>query len=457
MPLYIKRKAQEGLEALPAGVEEWIRKNERDALAEGRGERELWWDGEGRTLGRAPILWYKAIVDGRIPKRRILLEGGQALRIFEREDAADNANDASDTEADNGSVRDLILRDMDFFLQNHTYADDLAKVAHCVSGELTAKLVQYQLPHCRMLLSVGQNALLVCARMVAGGWINHAGAQFRVAPKASGGLERRAFQLERAAGHGSLLTLPWVRWQDGRLVLQGGTLEETLDLIPLLHWNRPPEGGRPIIFRNRLEERIHVPRIAFEVNNETWRTAPIFIRDTGREGLGVFAAELIPAKTLVTLYGGKMIERDKPQSDSAVGEGSHYLSLHLDGSAFAPGCKSGNILDGVIRAEEGLTLEYFVERGTVGSFLNAASRNEANCCKAVTPSHCEDPTLKYIPFDKEHELDRGLRERFFYVTLSTRKAVAPGVQLRFLYQSDHFESEVPYMDIDKAYALARPP
>jgi hypothetical protein len=35
--------------------------------------------------------------------------------------------------------------------------------------------------------------------------------------------------------------------------------------------------------------------------------------------------------------------------------------------------------------------------------------------------------------------------------------VAPGVQLRFLYQSDHFESEVPYMDIDEAYALARPP
>ena len=224
---------------------------------------------------------------------------------------------------------------------------------------------------------------------------------------------------------------------------EGSLLESDLSLES---GQSQPELSTPpalsVLFDGRHVQRVPVPQISFYYKKQQ-TTAPVYIRNTGREGLGVFAASDIPENTPVTFYFGSLVESDK-QSNNNAGGGSHMLGLSNHGAAFVPGTGKTHI-NGCI--QPGFALEDYVARGAVGSFLNASTGSQANCKLEV--SRCDQIGVNYILFDPFHTLQPG--ERFIYVILKTKTAVKAGTQLRWDYHCDS-AGKGEFMDIDPDFS-----
>jgi hypothetical protein len=300
--------------------------------------------------------------------------------------------------------------------------------------------------------------LLVCAVLVRSGqnvqWLNHRNAGMRVVeePMKWAGGERVVFQLEAAAGHCKLVDMPDARWAEGRRRLSLDDMGSSIDLSGLLKRGREMD-GRLILFKTRLLRRILIPPRGFTINKKEYRMGSIYVRDTGREGLGVFAAADLDKDAVVCTYYGRMFSHERLGRNP--GELTHVKALSLYGSAFVEGSVSGSHMDGSIQPEADLTLEAYVDRIAVGSFLNSAGATEANCQMVVVPGSCDDLGKRYVPFDPLRPA--GVGEKVFALLMKLKRRVRAGEQLRWDYRCDAHPSAVPPLEMDEEYrdGLAR--
>lgn len=363
--------------------------------------------------------------------------------------------------------------DMYFFNESEEFKHDLLRIASFIDSNnrvLLGRLFSYgsdrDIFHSRMLVSFytptpgAPLALLMCAQLLKGEgntvqWYNHTGARLRVdeGPRPWGEEHGIQFHLEDAVGTGRWDSLVAVD------VGQGGWLRVprrrglgTPDLRALMEPVRPLQ-GKPLWFENKVAERVPVPVLEFAVGGRTFRTSPVYVRNTGREGLGVFAAQDLEGGAVVTMYFGKMINPATGRGDLGTRGSSHYKALSLFGSAFAPGSVSGSCMDGAIQPEEGLTLEAYVTRSSVGSLMNSCEERDANCIMECSPKRC-DREGRYVPYDRTRE-PLG-KEQVFCLLMKVKEGrpVRAGTQLRWKYRFEPIPGDAPYMEVDEGYAIS---
>ena len=364
-----------------------------------------------------------------------------------------------------------LSRDMYFFNESEEFKNDLLNIASFIERDhrvLLGRLFSYRSGrdsfNSRLLVSLYTPSpgapleLLVCAQLLMGDrntvqWYNHTGARLRVSEGPMTWSEEHGihFQLEDVVGTGRWDRLAAVDVGAGEWlhVQRRGGLG-TPDLRALTEAIRPIQ-GKPLWFGNKVVERVMVPEIDFAVGGKAYRTSPIYVRNTGREGLGVFAAQDLEGGAVVTMYFGKMINPERGRGGMGEREGTHYKALSLFGSAFAPGSVSGCCMDGAIQQEEGLTLEGYVTRSSVGSLMNGCEEREANCKMECSPGRC-DKMLKYVPYDRTREPGQGEQVFCLLMRVKEGRPVRAGTQLKWHYRFDPHHSDAPYMNVDEGYA-----
>jgi hypothetical protein len=299
--------------------------------------------------------------------------------------------------------------------------------------------------------------ILVCAQLLRGeggscAWRNHTGARLRVSEEDFRSREDNGvyFKMDGVPGSGRWEQITVVEPKDepGSEFLAVDKAEGRRSPDLRQYWEAvDPIKGLPILYQRQVLERVMVPVIEFTVGGKGYRTSPIYVRNTGREGLGVFAAQDLEGGAVVTMYFGKMINPATGRGDLGTRGSSHYKALSIFGSAFAPGSVSGSCMDGAIQPEEGLTLEGYVTRSSVGSLMNSCEERDANCIMECSPKRC-DKECRYAPYD--NALEPRPEERVFCLLMKVKvgRPVRAGTQLRWHYRFDPHPSDAPYMNVD---------
>jgi hypothetical protein len=138
-----------------------------------------------------------------------------------------------------------------------------------------------------------------------------------------------------------------------------------------------------------LELPEHIVQWLRKKNIEVPSKQVIHLKQTRREGLGLFASRRIPRGTFVDLYNGEFVDLDPGQTRANTDRnfGTHLQSLHLFGAVQGNGYE-------YIRGDRHIgadgydySLEFFVCNGTASFMNGCAERTSHNVDMIVFPPY----------------------------------------------------------------------